>query len=80
MSEIFNDCSNLISLPDIHLINSHNITNMSSMFSNCCNLSSLPDISNWYTNNGTTRMICFLIYQIFLSGILIMSSKWMECF
>ena len=51
MEEIFHNCNNLISLPDIHLINTNKVSNMNNLFCNCTNLSSLPDISNWSTNN-----------------------------
>ena len=45
MEQIFCDCNNLISLPDIHLINTNNVNKLNNMFSNCSSLSSLPDIS-----------------------------------
>ena len=42
MSSIFNNCSLLISLPDISKWNSDNLTDMSAMFSYCSSLLSLP--------------------------------------
>ena len=41
----------VISLPDISLWDTQNVTNMSSMFCNCYLLSYLPDISKWDTKN-----------------------------
>ena len=51
MFYMFNDCSDLISLPDISRINTSNVINMGWMFSNCSSLSSLPNISEWNTSN-----------------------------
>ena len=51
MIYMFNDCSSLLSLPDIDKWNTINITNMSWMFSNCSLISSLPDLSHWNTSN-----------------------------
>ena len=51
MSNMFDFCENLVSLPDISKMNTNNITNMSSMFKDCRSLSSLPDISNWNTSS-----------------------------
>ena len=53
MSDLFNGCSTLSSLPDISKWETSNITNMSGMFTTCSSLSSLPDISKWNTNNVT---------------------------
>ena len=44
MSNMFYKCYNLISLPDIHLINTKDVTNMSCMFYYCSSLTSLPNI------------------------------------
>jgi len=46
MSYMFDGCYNLISVPNIDLINTKNVTNMSRMFYKCSSLTSLPDISN----------------------------------
>ena len=43
MSYIFENCSSLISLPDIYKWNTNNVTNMSYMFYGCSSLKSLPD-------------------------------------
>ena len=53
MEEMFKDCVNLISLPDIHLIDTIKITNMNYMFKGCSSLVSLPDITNWNIDNVT---------------------------
>ena len=47
MSEIFEECSSLSSLPDISKWNTNNVIDMSWMFNDCSSLSSLPDISKW---------------------------------
>ena len=47
MSELFNECSSLISLPDISKWNISNVTDLSSIFYNCNSLISIPDISKW---------------------------------
>jgi len=44
MSYMFNECSSLISLPDISKWNTNNVTNMSHIFYGCSSLLSLPDI------------------------------------
>ena len=59
MENMFYQCYNLISLPDIHLINTQNITNMSHMFYYCSSLSSLPDLSKWDTKNVTDMSSMF---------------------
>ena len=51
MKKMFYNCTDLILLPDIHLIDTSNITNMKALFANCSSLISLPDISKWKTNN-----------------------------
>ena len=51
---LFNECSLLLSVPNIHQWNTHKITDMSRIFSLCESLSSLPDISKWDTSNVTT--------------------------
>ena len=47
MSYMFNECSSLLSLPDISKWNTNNVTNMSYMFYECSSLACLPDISKW---------------------------------
>ena len=56
MSYMFDVCSNLISVPNIDLINTKNVTNMSWMFVGC---SSLPDISKLDTKNVTNMSYMF---------------------
>ena len=53
MSNMFDGCSNLLSLSDISKWNTNNIINMSYMFNKCSKLSSIHDISKWNTNNVT---------------------------
>ena len=50
---IFENCSSLISLPDISKWNTSEVTDMSKMFYNCKSLTVLPDISKWNTKNVT---------------------------
>ena len=50
---IFENCSSLISLPDISKWNTINVTDLSKMFYNCSSLTILPDISKWNTKNVT---------------------------
>ena len=62
MSDIFNECQLLFSLPDISKWNTSKIYNMSSIFRNCNSFSSLPDISKWDISNvinmGSMFAIC----------------------
>ena len=51
MSNMFEGCSSLISLPDISKWNTEKVINMSNMFDGCSSLISLPDISKWNTEN-----------------------------
>ena len=51
LSNMFNKCNQLISLPDISKINTINITDISNMFYECINLGSLPDFTKWNTCN-----------------------------
>ena len=53
MEKMFYNCSNVILLPDIHLIDTSHVTNMSYLFSDCQSLNSLPDLSKWDTSNVT---------------------------
>ena len=56
---IFCDCSNLIELPDIHLINTENFTDFSFLFYWCDSLKSLPDISKWNLSNANNMKYMF---------------------
>ena len=56
---MFYYCKNLIKLPNLHLINTNNVTNMSQMFCLCSSLTTLPDISKWNTNNVTNMSSMF---------------------
>ena len=59
MECMFDCCYNLISLPNIHLINTQNITSMNCMFYKCSLLSTLPDISKWDTKNVNNMSYMF---------------------
>ena len=59
MSNMFNGCRSLSSLPDISEWNTNNVTDMSYMFNGCRSLKSLPDISKWNTNNETDMSYMF---------------------
>ena len=50
MSFMFENCSSLVSLPDISKWNTSNVTDMRRMFENCSSLKSFPDISKWKLN------------------------------
>ena len=56
---MFNNCSELISLPDISEWDTTNVTNISNMFYKCSSLLSLPDISKWNTENVTKMSFMF---------------------
>ena len=51
MTEMFNECYLLSSLPDISKWDTSNVTNMSCAFAKCKSLNSFPDISKWNTKN-----------------------------
>ena len=53
ISNLFSECENLYSLPDIHKIDTKNFNNMSFMFYKCSNLEQLPDVSQWDMSNVT---------------------------
>ena len=53
ISEMFYECSSLISLINISKWNTIKITNMSYLFYGCSSLLTLPDISKWNTINVT---------------------------
>ena len=59
MNKIFYGCTNLISLPDIPLINTKNVSDISYMFKDCSSLTSLSDISKWDTQNVTDMSYMF---------------------
>ena len=56
---MFNNCSELISLPDISEWDTTNVTNISNMFFKCSSLISLSDISKWNTENVTKMGFMF---------------------
>ena len=51
LSDMFNNCESLKSLPDICNFNTSNIINMSGMFRGCTSLCEMSDISKWDTSN-----------------------------
>ena len=53
MSNIFNGCSLLVSMPDIKKMNMKNVTDISCAFSGCSSIEIMPDISDWDTSNIT---------------------------
>ena len=59
MSNMFRQCSSLLSSPNIYKWNTKIVTNMSYMFCGCSSLLSLPDISKWNTNNVKDRSFMF---------------------
>ena len=48
---LFNQCNNLISLPDINKWNTNCVNDMGVIFNGCISLEKLSDISKWNTNN-----------------------------
>ena len=48
---MFYNCKSLEYLPDISILNTKNIIDMSDVFYNCKSLKELPDISKWNTEN-----------------------------
>ena len=60
MSNMFDDCVALISLPDFHNWNTKNVVDMHDMFYKCLRLKTLPDISIWDTENVTNMSWMFL--------------------
>ena len=59
MSYMFENCSSLLSLPDISKLNTNNVNDISFMFYDCSSLLSLPDISKWNTNKVTNMNYMF---------------------
>ena len=59
LSYLFNGCENILSLPDISLINTKNINNISCMFDGCKLIKTIPDISKWDTSNITNMFGLF---------------------
>ena len=53
-SYMFDNCSSLISIPNISKWSTNRVIDMSNMFYSCNSISSFPDISNWDTSNVTS--------------------------
>ena len=64
---MFDNCSSLLSLPDISKWNTINVNDMSSIFYNCSLLISLPDISKWNSDNLTDMSAMFSYCSSLLS-------------
>ena len=86
MANMFNGCSNLISL-DLSEWNTSNVTKMEYMFQNCTNLTSL-NASGWNTNNVTYMHYlfnrCTSLNELDVSGwstsnVTNMNSMFREC-
>ena len=56
---MFDECSSLLSLPEISKWNINNVYNMSSMLWGYSSLFSLLDISKWNTNNVISMKYMF---------------------
>ena len=59
MSNMFNECLSLKSIPDISNWNTSKVKDISQMFSCCSSLSSIPDISKWDISNVTNKKDIF---------------------
>ena len=59
MRSMFKDCISLLSLPDIHKLNTCNIIDISFLFSKCSSLKLISDISNWNVNKITNISCMF---------------------
>ena len=59
ISYIFDNCNDLISLPDIYRWNTLNTKDMSYLFSNCISLNSFDGISKWNTKNNINMAFMF---------------------
>ena len=75
MSNIFSNCSSLISLPDISKWNTNNVNNMNHIFYGCSKLSSLPDISKCNTNNLNYMSYIFLDVHHYLLCLIFQNGK-----
>ena len=51
LSDMFDECKSLYSLPDICFLDTSNVTSMNGMFLGCKSLNYLSDISKWNTSN-----------------------------
>ena len=61
MYNMFNECKSLISLPDLSIWNTSNVTYMDRIFKGCESVISLPDISKWNISVYKDKMFdeCF---------------------
>jgi len=53
MRNMFQNCSKLISLPDISKWNTSNVINMACIFYGCSSITKYPDLSKWDTSKVT---------------------------
>ena len=59
LSYMFNNCSQLVELPDIYKLRTERVTNMSYLFNNCSSLSNCRGITKWTTSNVTNMSNMF---------------------
>ena len=74
MSNMFNNCSLLVSIPDLPKLNMSSVINISHFFYNCSSFKSLPDISEWDTSSLTD--MSYLFYNCQFIEKLPDISKW----
>ena len=89
LSEMFDECTLLYSLPDICFLDTSNVTNMNGMFLGCKSLYYLSDISKWNTSNVESmkgmfngcKSLSFLpnISTWDVSNVIDMSYMFMNC-
>ena len=59
LTNMFKECTSLLSLKDISKFNINNVTSLAGMFDGCSSLSSLPDLSKWNIENLTDISFMF---------------------
>ena len=74
MSDMFNECSSLLSLPDIYKWNTNNVKNLNYLFCDCSLLKTLPDISKWKIGNVNSLNLIF--YNCISLYLIPDISKW----
>ena len=74
MSQMFYECSSLISLPDLSKWDTKMVTNMNYIFYGCSSLMILPDISKWDIKNVSDMRMMF--YRCSSLMLLPDISKW----
>ena len=89
LSYMFHGCSSLVTLPDLSLWDTNQITDMNNIFCGCSSLEYLPDISNWNTYKVTNMSNIFCgcsslisipdIYKWNTSNVTNISGMFYEC-